>query len=110
MNGSKEHLGVLYVSHLDGAYQTSAYSDTGESDSSDAKDKTSRWPQSITQESIDGELADFEGSLLASFCTESFVDGRSSLTLLVYFSGLLGFVYPGTTFESRRFIPRSSLP
>lgn len=44
-------------------------------------------------------LADAVGKISEFLCTEEFTDSRSSSTLLVYFSGLIGFPYPGDTFE-----------
>ncbi len=47
-------------------------------------------------------LVDAVAQLSAFFCTEEFFDSRSSSTLLVYFSGILGFTHRGTTFERPR--------
>jgi hypothetical protein len=40
--------------------------------------------------------------MLLYFCTEEYVDGQPSSTLLVYFSGVLGIAYPGTSFQRPR--------
>lgn len=48
------------------------------------------------------ELADLIGRLSVFFCTEEFTDSRSSSTIIVYFSGILGFSPSGTTFERPR--------
>lgn len=43
------------------------------------------------------------------FCTESFLDGQASSTLLVYFSAVLGISVPGSTFErARNYTPKLS--
>ena len=44
-------------------------------------------------------LADTISKMCAFLCIEEFIDSRSSSTLLVYFSGLIAFPYPGDTFE-----------
>lgn len=48
---------------------------------------------------LSDELADSVGKLLLFLCTEQFVDNRSSSTFMVYFSGLMSFPSPGTTFD-----------
>lgn len=54
-------------------------------------------------------LADAVGRISAFLCTEEFIDNRSSSTLLVYFSGLISFPYPGDTFERpNNYTPRLS--
>jgi hypothetical protein len=48
------------------------------------------------------KLADLVGQLSIQLCKESFVDGRPSSTILVYFSGVLGFSADPSTFERPR--------
>ncbi len=45
------------------------------------------------------QLGDLIGLLAAAFCKEEFYDGRAASTLLVYFSGVLGFSPDGHTFQ-----------
>lgn len=45
------------------------------------------------------KLADVVGQLAVFFCKEQFTDSRSSSTLLVYFSGVLGSSWDGLTFR-----------
>jgi hypothetical protein len=51
---------------------------------------------------MEDELADSVGKLSAFLCTEEFLDSRSTSTIIVYFSGLIGFSSDGTTFERPR--------
>lgn len=48
------------------------------------------------------KLADLVGTLSIQLCKENFVDGRSSSTILIYFSGVLGFSADPSTFERPR--------
>jgi hypothetical protein len=48
------------------------------------------------------KLADLVGQLSIQLCKESFVDGRPSSTILVYFSGVLGFSADPSIFERPR--------
>jgi hypothetical protein len=55
------------------------------------------------------ELADLVGLHAASLYMEPFHTGRSDLSLLVYFSGILGFSSDGLTFQRpSTFIPKLS--
>jgi hypothetical protein len=55
------------------------------------------------------ELGDLTGALLKFLCTEEFVDGRSSSTILVFYSGILGFTSAGLAFErARNYTPKLS--
>jgi hypothetical protein len=47
-------------------------------------------------------LAELVFQLMTSFCLEEFKDGQPSSSLLVYFSGILGFTLDGTTFRRAR--------
>jgi hypothetical protein len=48
------------------------------------------------------DLADLVGRLSIQLCKESFVDGQPSSTILIYFSGILGFSTDPSTFERPR--------
>ncbi|KAL9025823.1 MAG: hypothetical protein Q9196_005419 [Gyalolechia fulgens] len=64
---------------------------------------------STTPNTREEELADLIGKLSVFFCTEEFTDSRSSSTIVVYFSGVLGFSPSGTTFERpRNYTPKLS--
>lgn len=49
--------------------------------------------------SAEERLAEAVGKLSLVFCKETYVGSRSSSTLLVYFSGILGFLALGLKFE-----------
>jgi hypothetical protein len=54
-------------------------------------------------------LADAVGQMSLFLCQEPYVDGNASSTLLVYFSGILGFPASGLTFERpRNYTPKLS--
>ncbi|KAL8911339.1 MAG: hypothetical protein Q9171_003466 [Xanthocarpia ochracea] len=64
---------------------------------------------STTPNTREEELADLIGRLSVFFCTEEFTDSRSSSTIIVYFSGVLGFSPSGTTFKRpRNYTPKLS--
>ncbi|KAK3680383.1 hypothetical protein LTR37_021276 [Vermiconidia calcicola] len=58
---------------------------------------------------LEEELADLVGMLSAFLCTKEFADSHSSSTILVYFSGGLGFSAETLTFERpRNYTPKLS--
>ncbi|KAI4192683.1 MAG: hypothetical protein LQ350_008592, partial [Teloschistes chrysophthalmus] len=62
-----------------------------------------------TTQEEEEQLADLIGRLSVFFCMEEFTDSRSSSTMIVYFSGILGFSPSGTTFERpRNYTPKLS--
>lgn len=57
----------------------------------------------------DRALADAVGQLSLFFCKEAYVDGSANSTVLVYFSGVLGFSASGSSFERpRNYTPKLS--
>jgi hypothetical protein len=55
------------------------------------------------------DIADAVGQMSLFLCQEPYVDGNASSTLLVYFSGILGFSASGLTFERlRNYTPKLS--
>jgi len=55
------------------------------------------------------KLVDAIAKLFAFFCTEEYLNSRSSSTMLVYFSGILGFSPLGSTFKRpQRYTPKLS--
>ena len=56
----------------------------------------------VAEHDDEEELADLTGSLSKFLCTEEFVDGRSSSTIIVFYSGILGFTSARLGFERAR--------
>jgi hypothetical protein len=55
------------------------------------------------------KIAESIGELSAFLCREEFSDGEPNSTILVYFSGILGFSRDGSTFERvRNYTPKLS--
>jgi len=56
-------------------------------------------PPTVVNPLVEEQFTDAIAKLSAFLCTEEYQDSRSSSTILVYFSGILGFSSSGSTFE-----------
>lgn len=65
-------------------------------------DYTFKGDTSVILTAAEETLADAVGQMSLFLCQEPYVDGNASSTLLVYFSGALGFSASGLTFERPR--------
>jgi hypothetical protein len=76
----------------------SGCSESEDSNCSNLEDHSFSWNNPPSQTS-NNKIAELVGRFSEFLCKEKFVDGKSSSTLLVYFSGVLGICTDGCTFE-----------
>ncbi|KAH9203795.1 hypothetical protein DL95DRAFT_430566 [Leptodontidium sp. 2 PMI_412] len=90
-------------------YELEDEADKGDLDDDDSMDENSGASQALGSSRGIDELRELAFQLSMTFSTASFTDGQPSSSLLVYFSGILGFLADAQSFlPTRKFTPHLS--